>query len=322
VISRVRLTLAAAALLVFAAMPAARAQSVAPFAPYVDMTLYDDPGLAAVQRSTNARLLSLGFVIGTRSRCQPTWGGIRPLGSRLIRREVGAVRATGSDVVVSFGGQQGPDLSQVCRTPARLFAAYRAATQIYGARRVDFDLEGSALDDPAGSWREMLAIGLLERWASAHHRALRVSLTVPVDPTGLEGDVLRVLGIARTHRVRIDLVNVMAMDFGERLAPPGRNTMAGWAIGAVTATQRQLGRGFGRLGVTVMIGVNDNSDEVFTLADARALTAFARAHRLGLLAMWSVARDRACGRPGGSAQDGCSGVVQAPNAFSQLLGDW
>jgi hypothetical protein len=227
-------------------------------------------------------------------------------------------------VVVSFGGATGPDLSQVCATPALLAAAYRSTVELYRARQVDFDIEGAALDDPVASRRAILAIGLLERYMRGHRQPLRVSLTVPVDPTGLESDVLRLLKIARGRGVRLDLVNVMTMDYGDGLAPPGRKTMGGYAIAAATATERQLLRalpdgGFSRLGVTVLVGVNDVPDEVFTLADAQALARFARAHRLGRLSMWSLGRDRACARPGELSGDVCSGIPQAPYAFSRLL---
>jgi chitinase len=306
-----------------AVLPTASARA-ASFAPYLDMTLQSDPALPAVRRETGARLLSLGFVIATAHRCEPSWGGIEPLRSGLIRREVAGVRASGADVVVSFGGAAGPDLSQVCATPQLLAAAYRSTVAFYRARQVDFDIEGAALDDPAGSRREILAIGLLERSMRSHRQPLRVSLTVPVDPTGLESDVLRLLRIARAGGVRLDIVNVMTMDYGDGIAPPGRDTMGGYAIAAATATERQLrrelpGGGFSRLGVTVLVGVNDVPDEVFTLADAQALVRFARAHRLGRLSMWSLGRDRACARPGENAGDVCSGVPQLPYAFSRLL---
>jgi hypothetical protein len=304
-------------------LPVASARA-ASFAPYLDMTLHSDPALPAMRRDTGARLLSLGFVIGKAHRCEPSWGGIEPLRSGLIEREVAGVRAAGGDVVVSFGGATGPDLSQVCANPELLAAAYRSTVELYRARQVDFDIEGAALDDPVASRRAILAIGLLERYVRGRGRPLRVSLTVPVDPTGLESDVLRLLKIARAGRVRLDIVNVMTMDYGDGLAPPGRNTMGGYAIAAATATERQLrrtlpGGGFSRLGVTVLVGVNDVQDEVFTLADAQALVRFARAHRLGRLSMWSLGRDRACAQPGENAGDVCSGVSQAPYAFSRLL---
>src|SRR5947209_15074591 len=65
---RVLTTLAAAVQLAFLAvglsmaLPAVPARA-ATFAPYLDMTLHDDPGLPAVRRETGARLVSLGFVI-------------------------------------------------------------------------------------------------------------------------------------------------------------------------------------------------------------------------------------------------------------------
>jgi chitinase len=61
---------------------------------------------------------------------------------------------------------------------------------------------------------------------------------------------------------------------------------------------------------------------VFTLADAAAVTAFAGALGLGRVSIWSAARAGACARPGGGAEDGCSGVTQTPDAFSQTLGHW
>ena len=75
-----------------------------------------------------------------------------------------------------------------------------------------------------------------------------------------------------------------------------------------------------RLGVTPMIGVNDVSDEVFTLSDARRVVAFARDHGVGQLSMWSVTRDKRCaGAAGGPARPDCSGVDQGAYAFSREL---
>ena len=40
-----------------------------------------------------------------------------------------------------------------------------------------------------------------------------------------------------------------------------------------------------------MIGVNDVLTEVFTVTDAQTLENFARVNGLGMLSMWSIARD-------------------------------
>jgi hypothetical protein len=67
--------------------------------------------------------------------------------------------------------------------------------------------------------------------------------------------------------------------------------------------------------------VNDTSDEIFTVANARQLEAFAASKHLAWLSMWSAARDTEC--PGGAqsfAQPACSSVVQTPDQFTDTLG--
>ena len=129
---------------------------------------------------------------------------------------------------------------------------------------------------------------------------------------------------ARDNSVDLSVVNVMAMDYG--LGPAVGSQMGTAAIQAATSTRDQL-RGlyptrtdtqlWAMVGVTPMIGQNDIQGEVFTTADARQLTDFARQNHLGRLAMWSVNRDSQC--PAGvktSVDNLCSGVIQTPNEFS------
>ena len=52
---------------------------------------------------------------------------------------------------------------------------------------------------------------------------------------------------------------------------------------------------YANIGVTPMIGQNDDPAEVFTEADAHTLVSFAQQNHLGRLAFWSVDRDQACG---------------------------
>mgnify|MGYP000385156732 CR=1 FL=1 len=48
-----------------------------------------------------------------------------------------------------------------------------------------------------------------------------------------------------------------------------------------------------KIGATPMIGQNDLSNEIFTLADAKTLNQFAQKSGLGRLSIWSANRDRA-----------------------------
>jgi hypothetical protein len=156
-----------------------------------------------------------------------------------------------------------------------------------------------------------------------------VSFTLPVLPSGLTPDGVALLNGAAQAGVQVTAVNVMAMDYGDGPAPNPAGLMGTYAIDAATATDAQVASAFGisddaawaKIAVTPMIGVNDTSDEVFTVANAQQLAAFAASKHLAWLSMWSAARDAQC--PGGAqsfAQPTCSSVVQAPDAFAEALG--
>jgi chitinase len=73
-----------------------------------------------------------------------------------------------------------------------------------------------------------------------------------------------------------------------------------------------------------MIGQNDIDGEVFTVADAKALAAFARDTGLGRVSLWSLNRDTACtdGFAGVAVHSNtCSGVDQQPSDFVRAFSD-
>jgi hypothetical protein len=135
---------------------------------------------------------------------------------------------------------------------------------------------------------------------------------------------------AASARVQISAVNVMAMDYGDANAPNPAGMMGTFAIDAATATDAQVASVLGisdaaawsKVAVTPMIGVNDQSDEIFMLSDAQQLVSFAAAKHLAWLSMWSAGRDQQCSGASGSAQPTCSGISQAPLAFMKALGQY
>ncbi len=69
-----------------------------------------------------------------------------------------------------------------------------------------------------------------------------------------------------------------------------------------------------------MNGIDDypKKTEVTTLADATTLRDFAVAHGMSALSMWAIQRDNgSC--PGSGGANDCSGIAQAPWAFSAIL---
>jgi hypothetical protein len=289
------------------------------FAPYVDTSLYPAYDLLDTAARTGVKEFHLAFITSGGG-CAPLWGGVTDLASDKVAAQIGALRAKGGDVRVSFGGAAGHELALNCASADQLAAAYGKVIDQYGLTKVDFDIEGAALPDTAANTRRAQAVAALQK----SHPGLDVAFTLPVMPEGLTQPGVALLADARKNGVRVDGVNIMAMDYG----PAYSGDMGQFAIQAATATQAQLKGVLGlgdaaawkALAVTPMIGVNDVASEVFTVSDATQLVEFAASKGVGRLAMWSGARDKQC--PGGAlgyADATCSSVLQEPLAFTKAF---
>ncbi|WP_329442715.1 cellulose binding domain-containing protein [Streptomyces canus] len=289
------------------------------FAPYVDTSLYPAFDLLASAASTGVKNYNLAFVTDGGG-CTPKWGGVTDLASDAVAQQIGALRAKGGDVRVSFGGASGSELATTCSSADALAAAYGKAVDAYGLTKVDFDVEGGALPNTAANTRRAQAIAKLQ----SQHPGLDVSYTLPVMPEGLTQDGVDLLANAKANGVKIDTVNIMAMDYG----PAYSGDMGTYAEQAATATQAQVkgvlglsdSAAWNAVAVTPMIGVNDVASEIFKVEDASQLVTFAKAKGLGGLSMWSATRDKQCsGGAKPSADATCSSIVQDAFAFSKAF---
>lgn len=290
------------------------------FAPYVDTSLYPAFDLLASTAATGVKNYNLAFVTDGGG-CTPKWGGVTDLGSDGVAAQIGALRAKGGDVRVSFGGASGSELATTCSSADVLAAAYGKVVDAYKLTKVDFDVEGAALPNTTANTNRAKAIAKLQ----AQHPGLDVSFTLPVMPEGLTQDGVNLLSNAKSNGVRISTVNIMAMDYGASY----NGDMGTYAEQAATAAQAQIKGVLGlsdsaawkAVAVTPMIGVNDVSSEVFKVDDATQLVDFAKSKGLGGLSMWSATRDQQC--PGGTkptADATCSSITQAKFAFSKAFG--
>lgn len=289
------------------------------FAPYVDTSLYPAFDLLGNATATGVKNYNLAFVLDGGG-CTPKWGGVTDLASDGVASQIGALRAKGGDVRVSFGGAAGSELATTCGSASALASAYGKVVDTYGLTKVDFDIEGAALPNTAANTIRAQAIAGLQR----QHPNLDVSYTLPVMPEGLTQDGVNLLSNAKSNGVRISTVNIMAMDYG----PAYSGDMGTYSEQAATATQAQVKSVLGlsesaawkAVSVTPMIGVNDVSSEVFKVDDATQLVAFAKAKGLGGVSMWSAARDKQCaGGTKPTADATCSSIAQAPSAFSKAF---
>ncbi|MFF8651752.1 cellulose binding domain-containing protein [Streptomyces griseoluteus] len=294
-------------------------KAAAGFAPYVDTSLYPAFDLLGTADATGVKNFNLAFVTDGGG-CTPKWGGVSDLTADGVAAQIGALRAKGGDVRVSFGGASGSELATTCSSADALAAAYGKAVDAFKLTKVDFDVEGGALPNTAANTRRAQAIAKLQ----AAHPDLNVSYTLPVMPEGLTQDGVNLLADAKANGVRVDGVNIMAMDYG----PAYSGDMGDYAIQAATATQAQIkgvlalseDDAWKTVGVTPMIGVNDVATEIFKVDDAGQLVDFARSKGIGSLSMWSGTRDKSCdGGTKPTADATCSSITQDKFAFSKAF---
>ncbi|WP_329554741.1 glycoside hydrolase family 18 protein [Streptomyces sp. NBC_00696] len=289
------------------------------FAPYVDTSLYPAFDLLANVTATGVKNYNLAFITDGGG-CTPKWGGVTDLASDGVASQIGALRAKGGDVRVSFGGASGSELATTCGSASALATAYGKVVDAYGLTKADFDIEGGALPNTAANTIRAQAIAKLQQ----QHPNLDVSYTLPVMPEGLTQDGVNLLSNAKSNGVKISTVNIMAMDYG----PAYSGDMGTYATQAATATQAQVKSVLGlsdsaawkAVAVTPMIGVNDVASEIFKVDDATQLVDFAKSKGLGGLSMWSATRDKQCAGGAQPAADAtCSSIVQGANAFSKAF---
>jgi chitinase len=141
------------------------------------------------------------------------------------------------------------------------------------------------LSDTAATTRRDQALAALQ----AQDPSVQVDFTLGVGPGGLPSGQLNVLKDAKAQGVKVNLVNIMTMDFGN-----GQNALNN-ALSAAKATAGQLASLYGistaqsyaMMGLTPIAGQNDDN-EVFSTADASTLESFAAANGVGELSFWEV----------------------------------
>ena len=261
------------------------------FAPYTDTTLWPTFDISQVPGVND---FTLGFVVADYDN-EPSWGGYYPVSSDFYSSIISKIKKNKGRLICSFGGADGQELATVIERPNDIFAAYDKVIRKYNFKYVDFDIEGSALHNKEANKKRATAIRNLKK----KYKELHVSLTVPVMSFGLDKDTLDLI-----NKTPHDLVNIMAMDFGNE------PDMYRAVVDAVMAARKQIKSD---LGVTVMIGKND-TPEIFTLKDAENFADFVREHSfIKRVSFWSIERDS--GKKGDLAHS--SQQNQKPWAYSK-----
>ena len=293
------------------------------FAPYVDCTLWPNFEIQNVS-TTGISLYTCAFIVDDQfaTGANPCWGGYSTLVMDYYQDKIAALRSQGGDIIMSFGGANGIELAYAAADEFAARNAYKTVIDAYNLTSIDFDIEGFLTADAPSILRRSKALKLLQN----EYPALKISLTLPVLPSGLTGDGLNVVQSALSQNVTISCVNIMAMDYG------GSPDMGNAAISAGEALFVQLKTLYQnaglyqsdsliwrKIGITPMIGKNDVQGEIFYQGDATDLAAWAVEKNISRLAMWSVNRDKQCANPEDPLYS-CSHVTQTLYEFSGIFG--
>ncbi len=285
------------------------------FAPYTDMSNSQESLLDTAITQHGVKTFTAAFVIG--SGCNDIWGDTLPVGNDSFTDPlIAKAKSEGANVIISSGGAAGWPLAWTCTDQSAINAGYQKIISSYGVNSLDFDIEGAAIADQTSAARNMSAMKTLQ----AANPGLTFSVTLPVLPNGLTADGVNILKTAKNAGVKINVVNIMTMDYYQ-----GSQDMGQAAINAAQATLAQMksvdaSYSYANVGITPMIGINDDGSD-FTLANASTVESWAAGNGVGRLSFWSVNRDQACGfgpvKPAASST--CSGVSQNKLAFTDAF---
>jgi len=295
------------------------------YAPYFETWTTDN--LTTTAQQSGARYFTLAFLETTsKTSCTLAWNGNRndPVSNEryLSDGDIASLRNLGGDVIPSFGGwsadQAGTEIADSRKDVKTIAAAYEDVISRYGVTRLDMEVEGRSLNRTDGIDRRNKALALVQEWAATQKRPFQVSYTLPTSPSGLEPTGVAILQNAIANGTRVDVVNIMAFDYYDKVT----TDMGTAAINAATGTAAQLQRlGLNaHIGITLMPGLDDypKKTEKTTLAHAQQVLNYASSSGLNTLSIWAIQRDNG-GCPGVTGSNSCSGIMQNTWDFSHML---
>jgi len=292
------------------------AQPIDMAAPYEYLGWGDPQPPGEVIATTGVHDLTLAFIL-SKGTCNPEWDGERPLLGGRDEAAIESVRAAGGEVVVSFGGWSGRKLGNSCKTAAALAGAYQKVIDAYSLHAIDIDIEHTEFNSAKVRARVVEALAR----AAAANPGLETSITMGTAESGPEKAGTSLIEDAAKLGFMPTAWTVMPFDFG-----PARTDMGHASIRSVEGLARDLAGAYGistaaayaHAGISSMNGDTDEASETVTLEDFETMLAFARSDGLARMSFWAVNRDRPC-QSHPAPEEECSGIAQAPFAFTRAL---
>ncbi len=275
------------------------------YAPYVEVDAATPFDLEDALIARGIKYFNLAFVTADADG-QASWSGKRQQAidggpfDLAVRRQVREVRALGGHVAVSFGGPKGTELAAAITNIDDLTAAYRGVIEAYDLHRVDFDLQGVALDDTGAIERRNEALGRLQDEFAARGEKLDVWFTLSATPQGLDKAAVDMLRSAVRHGVHVGGVNLRPSGYPDQPASESAGKMGLYSIQAAINVVDQLQQTlpadetavdvWSKIGLTPSVGTSADGQR-YGRNDVQAIRDFARDEAMGMVGLWSLNGD-------------------------------
>ena len=268
-----------------------------------------------------AKLKMITWAFATGACGSETWGGLAPaaVASANVQNFVNA----GTKYIISTGGAAG---SFTCASDAdfETFVNRYASSSLAG---IDFDIEAGQ------SSADIDNLVTRVKNSQSKHPGLRWSFTLATlggnSPQSLGSMGVTVMNSIKSHGLTGYIINLMAMDYGSAIASnctlnsSGKCDMGKSAIQSAVNLHNYYGVPYSQIEVTPMIGGNDATDEIFSIADVTTLSNWVKANGVSGIHFWSLDRDRDCAPGYASAtcnSYGTAGNWGFTNSFISALG--
>ncbi|MGH1892606.1 fibronectin type III domain-containing protein, partial [Enterococcus durans] len=283
-------------------------------APFVDMTAYVSdtefsnngaPNLAEIAKQSETKFFNLGFMQATgvvNGRINWSWGGFSGLNELTndqwqyegIKKAIRELREEGGDVALSFGGLNSGAFWELTQDVTILTNAYQELIEGYGLTRIDLDVEAGAMDYQHNK-ANAKAIKKVQELTG-----VKVTLTLPVMPTGLIQTGLDVLKAYLEEGVDLENINIMTMCYGASVPDYAKGS-----IDAVDNTMKQVKdyfkkyagvdltteQAYAKLGTTPSVGFENTGHPYFTTEMMKQVVDHAVEKNIGMVSFWSINRD-------------------------------
>jgi chitinase len=208
----------------------------------------------------------------------------------------------------------GTKLGLTCTSPEALASVYQQVISAYRLPAIDLDIEDTELYSDAARQRIIGALAIVRQ----RNPGLMISVTIPTGPGGPDYAGQDLINRAAASGLRVDAWTIMPFDFGVsvgNMAQASIQSAEGLKNDLMSAYHESASAAYRTMGISSMNGRTDVG-ELISVTDFQVILRYVVAHHLARFAFWSLNRDLPC--TAGSDSNTCSGIAQAPYAFTRI----